>query len=416
MSRKPASAPEARARQHYGVWVVYWRWGGKQFELATGMAGPSRATAASVEAIRRTVSAALAAGGDAFPPPWSTSPAVRRYLALRFGQTAGSGEISDEGWLADYEPNIRAECSRMWAGISLGFLRRLEKTVGSLAKVTPAVAQGYLDTLAAEHSPATRNRVMTACKRFYAWILRTGRGRENPFAGIPLLPEEQPESIVYCSREDRTRILATAESSGLPWRMGVYVAFYAGLRREEIARMRWPDVLLPAGKLVVPKTKTGRRRVLPLAADLRRLLAGVGAADRHGYVVAYPRETEIAWVNAADLLVEDIRCQLCRPLKCNLDGSPAGATGKKVFAMTEAALGDQAPENCPALAADGRPWIPAERVRWNAWRHTFGSLLAQSGVSIDKISAWMGNTPEVCRRHYVEFTPRDGRDDEIDKL
>jgi integrase len=68
------------------------------------------------------------------------------------------------------------------------------------------------------------------------------------------------------------------------------------------------------------------------------------------------------------------------------------------------------------MAADGLPWIPAERIRWNAFRHTFGSLLAQAGVSLDKISAWMGNTPEVCRRHYAEFVPRDARDDEIDRL
>lgn len=56
------------------------------------------------------------------------------------------------------------------------------------------------------------------------------------------------------------------------------------------------------------------------------------------------------------------------------------------------------------------------RIGWNSFRHTFGSLLAQAGVSLDKISAWMGNTPEVCRRHYAQFIPRDRRDKEIDKL
>ena len=57
-----------------------------------------------------------------------------------------------------------------------------------------------------------------------------------------------------------------------------------------------------------------------------------------------------------------------------------------------------------------------KRIGWNSFRHTFGSLLAQSGVSIDKISSWMGNTPEVCRRHYAQFIPRGRRDNEIDKL
>jgi hypothetical protein len=66
-------------------------------------------------------------------------------------------------------------------------------------------------------------------------------------------------------------------------------------------------------------------------------------------------------------------------------------------------------------AASENP-IPEERIGWNSFRHTFGSLLAQAGVSLDKICSWMGNTPEVCRRHYAQFVPRGSRDDEIDRL
>ncbi|MCD7897649.1 MAG: hypothetical protein LUG50_13400 [Planctomycetaceae bacterium] len=65
---------------------------------------------------------------------------------------------------------------------------------------------------------------------------------------------------------------------------------------------------------------------------------------------------------------------------------------------------------------DGELEAQLERIGWNSFRHTFGSLLAQSGVSLDKICAWMGNTPEVCRRHYARFIPRDRRDSEIDRL
>jgi hypothetical protein len=98
------------------------------------------------------------------------------------------------------------------------------------------------------------------------------------------------------------------------------------------------------------------------------------------------------------------------------DGTPAGCSRRRQYAITEAELEKEPPEHCPEHAADGQPWIPAERVTWMAWRHAFGSLLAQAGVSLDKTSAWMGNTPDICRRHYAEFVPRDFRDDEIDKL
>ncbi len=39
------------------------------------------------------------------------------------------------------------------------------------------------------------------------------------------------------------------------------------------------------------------------------------------------------------------------------------------------------------------------------YRHTFGSLLASKGESLYKISALMGNSPEICRRHYAALMP-----------
>lgn len=39
------------------------------------------------------------------------------------------------------------------------------------------------------------------------------------------------------------------------------------------------------------------------------------------------------------------------------------------------------------------------------YRHTFGSLLAQKGVSLYKVSVLMGNSPEICRRHYAALVP-----------
>ena len=39
------------------------------------------------------------------------------------------------------------------------------------------------------------------------------------------------------------------------------------------------------------------------------------------------------------------------------------------------------------------------------FRHTFGSMLAQRGISLYKISAMMGNSPEICRRHYAALHP-----------
>jgi len=39
------------------------------------------------------------------------------------------------------------------------------------------------------------------------------------------------------------------------------------------------------------------------------------------------------------------------------------------------------------------------------FRHTFGSQLAMKGESLYKISALMGNSHEICRRHYAALIP-----------
>lgn len=67
----------------------------------------------------------------------------------------------------------------------------------------------------------------------------------------------------------------------------------------------------------------------------------------------------------------------------------------------------------------GRRWDPdnfsqelrqinrSHDLTWSCldFRHTFGSHLAQKGESLYKIAELMGNSPEICRRHYAALMP-----------
>lgn len=55
----------------------------------------------------------------------------------------------------------------------------------------------------------------------------------------------------------------------------------------------------------------------------------------------------------------------------------------------------------------------AANLKWSCadYRHTFGSHLAMKGVSLYKISALMGNSPEICRRHYAALLPQEMREE-----
>jgi len=54
----------------------------------------------------------------------------------------------------------------------------------------------------------------------------------------------------------------------------------------------------------------------------------------------------------------------------------------------------------------------AHEFHWTAldYRHTFGSQLAQKGESLFKISTLLGNSPEICRRHYARLVPEEMHD------
>ena len=49
----------------------------------------------------------------------------------------------------------------------------------------------------------------------------------------------------------------------------------------------------------------------------------------------------------------------------------------------------------------------ASNLPWSCldFRHSFGSHLAMKGESLYKIATLMGNSPEICRRHYAALMP-----------
>ena len=59
------------------------------------------------------------------------------------------------------------------------------------------------------------------------------------------------------------------------------------------------------------------------------------------------------------------------------------------------------------FSADLRAANEKGKLSWGCldFRHTFGSQLAMKGESLYKISQLMGNSPEICRRHYAALIP-----------
>jgi integrase len=113
-------------------------------------------------------------------------------------------------------------------------------------------------------------------------VLKGGTPGQNPVASRLSFTKEHNECDVVLSPEALDRLLAVAPKWLQPI---IMVAYDSGMRRGEIAQLRWSQIDMKAHvvKLASSDTKTDEKRVVPLADRLTQLLSAI---PRHvsGYV------------------------------------------------------------------------------------------------------------------------------------
>ncbi len=399
--------PRPKKEYHHGAWRIYWRWNGKKYVIQTGISGEDNGK--DVEAMVRVLSGQLASESRPdIPPPWCNQSGMINYLGDRYGKPPKGTVAPPDQWLTLYETELTGECGERWAKMSVTNLEKFSAAVGGMEKANAENVSSYIAAIAKKKKTATRNRTLAILSRFFKWAKRTGKITTVPTDGIKTIKEERRSAIVYCTPAEREEYIALAKATGWDEWIAFPIAFYAGLRREEIARLEWPDVRFKEGLIVVQKSKTQEPREVPLATVLENLLQEIPEAKRRGFVMKCPDGLDRLW--RMDNLVRNVQSAKEQALMQGWAIEKPPPSRAKDYREKKAAYLAQKQECAAQVKA------ALQRIGWNSFRHTFGSLLAQNGVSIDKISSWMGNTPEVCRRHYAQFVPRDRRDHEIDRL
>jgi integrase len=133
-------------------------------------------------------------------------------------------------------------------------------------------------------SPATVNRYLAALSHaFTVAVNEWGWLDDSPMRKVSR-PTEPRGRVRFLSDDvtnpsgekipgERTRLLEACEASNNPYLYPVVVlALSTGMRRNEIMGLRWPDVDLNAGRLVLHETKNGERRGVPLVGKALNLL------------------------------------------------------------------------------------------------------------------------------------------------
>lgn len=130
--------------------------------------------------------------------------------------------------------------------------------------------------IAAEHrrglSPKSLQRRLSACRSYYQWLLKHGRIVANPAAGVrgPKAPRKLPQVLDV---DEATQLVEvpTDVPLGLRDRALLELFYSSGLRLSELCALRWRDLDLPGG-LVIVLGKGGKQRVVPVGSHARTAL------------------------------------------------------------------------------------------------------------------------------------------------
>jgi integrase len=242
-------------------------------------------------------------------------------------------------------------------------------------QITTADIAGFISSQVKSRglAPKTANRYREILTRLFNWGMTQFGVRmpkdKNPASAVERYKEHAPEISFLKLPQINEQLESLADDLKLQTMVAVLI--FAGIRREELVWLTPDDIDWTAGTYGVlriqaktvgdeswqPKTK--KNRGVPVSSRLRPYL------DK--------------W-----------------RLKAK------GLNSTWVFPNSWESRYD--PDN---FSSDLRAMNDKTKLNWGCldFRHTFGSQLAMKGESLYKIATSMGNSPEICRRHYAALLP-----------
>lgn len=167
-------------------------------------------------------------------------------------------------------------------------------------------------------SPATVNRYMQALKAAINFGIRPKRWiTANPVTEVKML-KEPPGRTRFLGRDkdndELSRLLSACKASKNPHLFAVVlIGLSTGMRRSEIARIKWVDINAETTHVTVPKTKNDEVRAAPLTGAASEIVKRMREDRKEGQVLVFPSpndpsrpiDFETAWRNALKVAALD---------------------------------------------------------------------------------------------------------------
>ena len=260
----------------------------------------------------------------------------------------------------EYMPDAR---SRLRSHQNLvAYVARIKRRLGSKAmdEVTWGDVSAFKATLVAEGLAAgTVNRHLATLRALYNQAIRSGHHRgANPAAHPGMLPEQSRECVLTPD-QDHAFIAALSRDQNPAAATALGLILVTGARKSEVTRAEWRHVDFDRGELLVPRSKNGRPRRIPLAPAAIRLLH-----------------------------LQRRRCAADEPFVFpgTTPGQPIGDL-RRIWDRTKTAAN-----------------LPPE-MRIHDLRHSMASRLANAGTPLNEIGAILGHRSLAVTQRYAHFQP-----------
>jgi len=139
-----------------------------------------------------------------------------------------------------------------WKGRKLASIRR-----GDVALLVDGIAEGG--------APVMANRVLTVIKKLFVWVVARDLLETNPTAGVQAPGREVARDRVLTDAEVKA-VWQACEVIGYPFGPLFRLLLLTGQRRDEVARIAWPDIADDTWTLPREITKSDRLHLVPLSA------------------------------------------------------------------------------------------------------------------------------------------------------
>jgi integrase len=306
------------------------------------------------QAVREFVTARRILDGKA-----SIEEAARKYIEDR--RKADLTPIKFDDVAAEFQQRCeRNGLSEAYKKATQKFLKRMSPRLGS--SFIQNISAREIDKAVSDEvsgGPRAFNNLLSTISAVFSYARKQGylpRTEKTEAELVERKATAHIEKIAIYTPEEIRSILANIDKKMIPF---IALGAFAGIRTEEIFRMRWEMIDFKKGFILMDRgfTKTRRRRVVPINNTLRSWLLPLH--KRKGAIFPYRNSQELG------------------------------------NALRAAWPRDK----------DEKPLVERRR---NALRHSYGTYRFAELQDEQKVSAEMGNSPQELREHYAELaTPED---------